>query len=220
MTLMMISHLMSFRDLLAYSNVWFIIYIAFVINDAWYNALYKHVNISAALDTADGYIAAGRYIKIGVIGNILISIPFSVVAMLYMPSILLKIGYDESVAEISRYYTGVAILNNMFDTTIGIIDCVLDIEGHAKWGAVYDFWDTVFSTIATYYFIIYVSPSLLELGFLHLGLSILSTIIYFKKTDRKGWFEKYRAGMSTNICSLVSNGMYKYLANHSLKKDC
>ena len=206
-TLMMISNLMSLRDLLAYSNVWFMIYLAFVINDAWYNALYKHVNISAALETADGYTAAGRYIKIGMIGNIIIAIPLSVVGVLCMPLILEKMGYDASIAEISQYYTIVAVLNNVFDTTTGIVDCVLDIEGHAKWGAIFDFWDTIFSTVATYFFIVYVSPSLLELGILHFGLSILSTIIYFKMTGRKGWFEKYRAGMSTPTSSLVRNAM-------------
>lgn len=211
-SVMMISHFLGLKDMLVYSNVWFIIYLAFVMNDAWYNALYKHVNISAALETTDGYTAAGRYVKIGVVGNLVSAIPLSILSIIFIPQILTGIGYHESVALAARPYTAVAIANNLFDTTMGIIDCVLDIEGHAKWGAAFDFWDTIFHLIASFFFLKYVPCTLWMYGLFTFGLTLLSTMVYFWITwKRKDWFDEYKKGLATPFFQLVSQSSWYHL---------
>ena len=208
-TLMIISQYMGLRDMLCYSNVWFIIYLAFVVNDAWYNVIYKHVNVSAALGTKEGYEVGGRYIQIGVIGNILLSIPLSVLAIIYIPDICRWIGYDEEVAEISRAYTIVAVGSNMISTTSTVIDAVLDIEGHAKHGAVYDFWSTILSTIGVFLFVIKFEPTLLELGVFNLTTEIIFAVHYFWLCgDRKGWFVAYYEGLYAPVMSMVRYILY------------
>jgi hypothetical protein len=74
-TVMIISHYMGLREMICYSNVWFVIYTAYLINDAWYDTVYKHVNVSAAAGTEEGYRSGGVYLKIGVIGNFLVALP-------------------------------------------------------------------------------------------------------------------------------------------------
>ena len=208
-TLMLISQYMGLRDMLCYSNVWFIIYIAFVVNDAWYGVIYKHVNISAALYTIQGYEAGGRYIQIGVIGNILLSIPLSVLAIIYIPDICRWIGYDEEVAGISRAYTIVAVASNMVSTTSTIVDAVLDIEGHAKYGAVYDFWSTILSTTGVFFFITKFEPTLFELGVFHLTTEIVIGMHYFWICGgRRGWFVPYYEGLYAPVKTMVRHTLY------------
>ena len=204
-TVMIISHYMGLRDMLVYSGVWFVVYLAFVANDAWYNAIYKHVNISAALDSKEGYAVAGRYIQIGVVGNFLISLPLSILALIYMPSIFRWIGYAEAVAEISQGYAAIAFANNLFDSTSSIIDCVLDIEGHAKFTAIFQFWNTIFGTLMAFAFVHQYRPSLFQLGVFNFVLDIVATIVYFLYSSAwKKWFGSYAEGLFTPIRSMVS----------------
>lgn len=203
-TLMIISHYMGLRDMLCYSYVWFIIYLAFVVNDAWYGVIYKHVNISAALYTKEGYEAGGRYIQIGVIGNIILSIPLSVLAIIYIPDVCRWIGYDEDVAAISRSYTIVVVASNLLSTTSSIIDSILDIEGHAKYGAKYDFWSTIFNTSGIFFFMSMYEPTLLELGLFNLLMEIVIGVHYFWICGcRKEWFVAYYEGLYAPIRSMV-----------------
>ena len=204
-TVMIISHYMGLRDMLCYSGVWFVIYLAFVVNDAWYNAIYKHVNVSAALETKEGYAVAGKYIQIGVVGNFLISLPLSVLSVIYMPTIIRWLGYDEAVAEISQGYAAITLANNLIDTTAAIIDCVLDIDGHGKYTAVFELWDTIFSGVLVFGFVREYHPNLLELGVFHFVLDIVATMIYFLITwKRKKWFDSYSEGLFAPIWSMVS----------------
>ncbi len=70
--------------MLLYSDVWFIVYLAFVLNGVWYYALYKYVHVSVALETDNEYTKAGKYLKIGMIGVFFLCLPLSVSAVVFM----------------------------------------------------------------------------------------------------------------------------------------
>ena len=205
-SIMIVSHYMGLREMICYSNVWFVVYSVFLINDAWYDTVYKHVNVSAAVGTNEAYHTAGKYVKIAVWGNFIIALPLSIASIVYMPAILTWIGYDESIAAISQSYAAIAVVNNLFDTSTGLIDCVLDIEGHAKFTAIFEFWDSLASTSLEFFFVKNYRPSLFQLGLFHFACDITTTGIYFIITGYfKGWFDSYTEGMRSPINSVVSS---------------
>jgi hypothetical protein len=53
-TVAFISHYLGLREMICYSNVWFIIYTVYLINDVWFETVYKHVNVTAATRTDEG----------------------------------------------------------------------------------------------------------------------------------------------------------------------
>ena len=204
-TVALISHYMGLRAMICYSNVWMVVYTVFLINDAWYDTVYKHVNVSASTKTKAGYLSAGLYLKVGVIGNFLMAIPFSILAVLFMPYILRWIGYDEIITEMSTGYALVAVLNNLFDSTTGLIDCVLDIEGHATFTAIFEFWDSIICAFLQYLFMRQYRPNLWQLGLFHLAEDVVFTAIYFFITGfYKRWFQPYREGIRSPLKSSVS----------------
>lgn len=191
--------------MLCYSSVWFVIYTAFMINDVWYDTIYKHVNVSAASDTKEGYRAAGVYLKIGVVGDFLIALPLSALAVFFMPNIIRWIGYDESVVEISLIYGAIAAANNLFDSFTGTIDMVLDIGGHASFTAVFEFWDSLIAAVLEFLFVSRFRPPLWHFGLFQFALNLLSTLIYFIITGwYKGWFKNYREGFDSSVLKTVS----------------
>ena len=204
-SIMVVARYMGLREMICYSNVWFIITTAFFINDVWYDTIYKHVNVSAAVGTDEAYYTAGSYVKIGVVGNFLLALPFGIASVIFMPNILTWIGYDEIIASMSQSYAVIAFAANLFDTSSGIIDCVLDIEGHAKFTAVYEFWESLICTPMEFFFIKHYRPNLWQLGIFHIAETVLSTAIYFVITGHlKKWFSNYRSGLRAPIFSEVS----------------
>ena len=122
-----------------------------------------------------------------------------------MRAILTWIGYDPSRAAISQSYAIIAVANNMFDSAMGLIDCILDIEGHAKFTAVFEFWDSLASTGLAFYFVKTCRPSLWQLGLFHLASDVITTAIYFIMTGYfKCWFSEYREGLRAPMSSVVS----------------
>ncbi len=134
---------MGLAYMICYSNVWFIIGIAHVINDAWYDATYQHVNAAVGLETDEGYKQAGKYVRLGMIGNFLLSVPVSILAVVFMPNIMTFFGYKQLVVDMSQSYAAVSVLNNLLGTTSGFLSFILDIEGHAKFNAIYGFWEAL-----------------------------------------------------------------------------
>lgn len=211
-TIMIISHYMGLREMICYSNVWFVMYMVYIVNEPWYDTVYKHVNVASAVGTKDGYRLGGLYIKIGVIGDFLVALPLSVAAVAYMPTIFRWIGYDEATAEMSQSYAAIVALNSMFDSTTGLLDCILDIEGHAGFTAAFEFWETLIHFPIEYLFIRWYEPSLWELGIFHFTADLVSTAIYFIMTGYfKRWFASYREGLKAPIRSAVSHRQAHYL---------
>lgn len=204
-TVMIISHYMGLREMICYSSVWFVLYTVLLVNDVWYDTVYKHVNVSAASETEEGYRTAAVYLKVGVVGDFVMALPMCAIAVYFMPDILLLIGYDESVAEISLAYGAISAVNCLFDSATGTVDMVLDIGGHASFTAVYEFWESIVSAAIEFFFISRYLPSLWQLGVFHFCLDVLSTVIYFAYTaGYKNWFSDYREGWKASVFEAVS----------------
>lgn len=97
---------------------------------------------------------SGTLIKIGMVGNFLLSIPVSILAVICMPGIMTWFGYHESVVDISQSYAAIAVINNLLGTTANLLTFVLDIEGHAKFNAIFEFWEALFSVGLTFLFVV------------------------------------------------------------------
>ena len=97
---------------------------------------------------------SGTLIKIGMVGNFFLSIPASILAVICMPGIMAWFGYHNSVVEVSQSYAAVAVINNLLGTTANLLTFVLDIEGHAKFNAIFEFWEALFSVGLTYMFVV------------------------------------------------------------------
>jgi hypothetical protein len=109
---------MGLRAMLCYSNVWYIVKLMHIINDAWYSAVYKYVNVVCAQETDKAYTAsAGRLISLGMIGNDITLPPipsFSIIiTVLFMPDIMKLCGYDESIVQLSQGYALIVVINRL-----------------------------------------------------------------------------------------------------------
>lgn len=206
-TIVIISHFMGLRAMLCYSNVWFIVKLMHLVNDAWYSAIYKYVNIACAQETDEAYESAGRLISLGMIGNVILSIPFSTLTVHFMPDIMRLLGYEDTVVSLSQGYALIAILNRLISSTSDILGSILDLEGYAKFNAVFDFWTSLCDLAVVLIFVSWFRPSLLALGICHLILDILSTGIFYFLTIRRGCFDGYARGIfaCTDISPLLSD---------------
>jgi len=210
-TLSILSHFMGLGAMICYSNVWFIAGMTHIINDAWYSATYKHINIACGLETEEGYLSAAEYIQTGMIGNFLLSIPCSIITVCFMPNIMQVIGYDESVVAISQGYSILVVLSKLLSSSSSILYSVLDIEGYAKFATVFDFWESISNIIAILIFTSAFRPSLVAFGIFQLSLDIGFTALFFYITfTRKGLYEDFEEGLFASV-RLVS---YSFL--HSL----
>ena len=180
--------------MLCYSNVWFIIKLLHIVNDAWYSAVYKYVNIACAQETDEAYVAAGRLISLGMLGNMLISVPFSIISVRFMPEIMEMLGYEESIIDLCQGYALIAVINHLLSSTSDILSSLLELEGYAKFNAVFDFWTSLLDILVVLVFAAWLRPNLLALGICHLVLDMVSTGIYYYLSFKKGCFEGYKDG--------------------------
>mmetsp|Transcript_12106 Transcript_12106/g.17668 ORF Transcript_12106/g.17668 Transcript_12106/m.17668 type:complete len:882 (-) Transcript_12106:94-2739(-) len=212
-TVIIISHRLGLKYMICYSNVWFIIRIFHVVNDAWYDACYHHVNATIGLETEEGLFLSGTLIKIGMVGNFLLSIPASILAVICMPSIMTWFGYHNSVVDMSQSYAAVAVINNLLGTTANLFTFVLDIEGHAKFNAIFEFWEAFFSVGLTLIFVDIANPNLFQLGIFHLFLDILATAGYLYLTIiRLEWFKGYMSGIAAGFGTLNTGSIKKMVS--------
>lgn len=181
--------------MLCYSNVWFIVKLMHIVNDAWYSAVYKYINVACAKETNEACISAGRLISLGMMGNVIMSIPFSIITVRFMPDIMELLGYEESIVSLSQGYALIAVINHIVSSTSDILASILDLEGYAKFNAVFDFWTSLCDLIVVFIFVLWWQPSLKALGVCHLILDLISTGIFYYLTFKKGCFEGYTRGM-------------------------
>ena len=107
--------------MICYSYVWFITGAAFLPVDAIYSSLYKHVNNAISNCDTNGYVKAGKYMKISFILIIALSIPISVGVVFGMGSIFKWYGFEQHMIELSKNYTIVAVIHTIFSTLFSII---------------------------------------------------------------------------------------------------
>lgn len=195
-----ISHYIGTAEMICYSYVWFVLDAGHIISDAMFNSLYKHANNCAALETKEGYLKAGKYIKICCVCNNFISTPICVGLVFAMAPIMAMFGYGPKIMNLTHTYTIIAAVSKVISTANMYVTIIPDLDGHADFDAVYGLFDS-FADIAVAMFLIpYLKPSLVQLGLIHLVQDILSMLIYYAITwSYKGWFDKYKAGICGKI---------------------
>jgi len=196
----LISNFMSIAEMICYSYVWFIIDSVYIISTAFYNSLYKHVNNSVASETEEGYFKAGKYIRISIIVNTIISIPISFAMIFGMGAVFRMYGFAEQMVHLSFGYTIVAVLHNFASYTSSFITLTTDIDGYADFNAKYAFINSLLDIGLSSSVIPLMRPTLVQLGLIHLGFEVLSTAFYYFLTwYRYGWFDLYKEGIMTPL---------------------
>jgi hypothetical protein len=184
--------------MIAYTYVWYIISILFVINRALYSSIFHHVNISAALETDDGDYLTGKYLQMSLLLNVAFATPVSIAAVFLISPILTKIGYGEGVVNSCQIYAILATFSNILESSLSIVSCVLDITGHARFNAVFDFWETIITVLTVIFIMPLFEPSLISLGLIFLVQDLVMIAIFlFITAIWKGWFRKYEKGLFT-----------------------
>ncbi len=202
---------MSVASMICYSYVWFIIDAAFLYPGALYNSLYKHVNNSVAGGDDAGYFKAGKYIRVCIIINLIISIPASIAIVFGMGSIFRFYGFGEAMVELSHGYTLIAVIHNVLSYTSSFITITTDIDGYADFNAKFTFFDSIVDIALSLFVIPFFRPTLVQLGLIHLAHDIVSTAFYYFLTwYRWGWYDSYKSGMKSPITFSVSAIFLQY----------
>jgi len=193
--IMIVSHFMGTATMICYSTVGFVLGCFNMLCSGIYGSCYKHVNNACADDRR---WLAGEYIQISMVLNTIVTVPSSIVAVVLMPTIMTYYGYADAVVDMSQSYAAVAALHTVLEGAIGMVGTSLDIDGHAKFNAVWGLWESLVSVIATVVIISTLRPSLLGLGIYHLVESAIMHVAYiYIAYYRKGWLDEYAGG----ICS-------------------
>lgn len=199
-TIALISNYMSVAEMICYSYVWFIIGAAFILPSALYSSSYKHVNNAIASETEEGCFKAGKYIRISVIINTILSIPIGIAVIFGMEYILRLYGFADQMVQLSFGYTIIAVIHQVTSSTSGFMNMTVDIDGYADFNAKFTFFDAAFDICLSFFVIPFLRPSLLQLGLIHYAHEILASIVYYYLTlIRWGWYDNYKEGMLTSL---------------------
>ena len=191
-----ISHYIGIPEMICYSYVWFLLDASHIISDAMYNSLYKHANNCVAAETDEGYEKVGKYIRISMFCNNLISIPICIGMVYAIGPFMRMFGYGPKIVNLSMRYTVIAAINKVTSTCTGFVSIIPDIDGHADFDAMYSLIDSLADIGVAIFVIPIVQPTLIQLGLIHLFQDILSTIGYLSIVYcTKGWFNKYKSGL-------------------------
>jgi hypothetical protein len=115
------------------------------------------------------------------------------------------IGYDNKIVEMSQSFAAVASVAQIIEYCASTFTSLLEIEGYARFNAIFDFWDATIGLSVSAVFIIFYEPTLLELGLLSLLIDVISTLYYMNLTYKKRkMFDYYKQGLIAPIESSVS----------------
>ena len=205
--IMLLSHYLGIAEMICYTWVWYIVQIFHFGSSALFNAIYLHVNNATSLETDEGNFLAGKYLQLAVVGNILISVPASLLVLIGTGPIMAMVGYGPNVIAVCQKYAVIACLSNLLESTSNMMTIVLDIDGHAKYNAIFDFWDEILGTVTTIIVVPIFTPSLPTLGIIYFIQDFAMVILFGYLTHtRNGWFEPYLGGFTSLFSySMVSN---------------
>ena len=194
-TVGIISHYIGTAEMICYSYVWFFIDAANIVSTALYTSLYKHVNNAAAKETDDGYNKAGKFVRIAIYFNFIISIPISFILIFSVGPIMRLYGYGNKIAKLSQKYTVLASVSQFISTSTGYASLIPDIEGHADFDALFGLVDSGIDILIALFLVPWFHPSLLQLGLIHVAQDLLSIIVYYFITGyRNRWYDKNLKG--------------------------
>lgn len=191
-----ISHFMGTGEMICYSYVWFLISLANVISEALYSSLYKHVNNAVALETEEGNINAGKYIRISLYLNVFTSLLVNTALIMTIDPIMRLYGYGEQIALLSQKYMYIAAVNDIMTSTISFPGLIVDIIGHADFDAIFGLVDSIMDILIAMIAVPRFQLDLIQLGVIHIVHDVIMTILYYWITwYRNQWFDKFKEGI-------------------------
>ena len=216
--IVLLSHYLGVAEMICYTWVWYIIELFHIGSSALFNSIYIHVNNAVALENDEGHFLAGKYLHLAMVGNILISIPASILVVMATSPILVMVGYGPKVIATCRKYAAISCLSNLFESTANMATIVLDIDGHAKYNAIFDFWDEIIGTLTTLFIVPIFTPSLSTLGCIFFIQDFAMTLLFFYLTHtRNRWYDRYMEGFFSSISySLVRIDLYAFQISYYL----
>lgn len=103
-----------------------------------------------------------------------------------------------------------------FDSCGDLFSSLLEIEGYAKFNAIFDFWESVVGLLLCFIFIILFSPSLFALTLFNCFFSTTTTAYYMYMTlEKRGMFNSYIQGIVTPIQAKVRLSLIFFLIHVS-----
>ena len=137
----------------------------------------------------------GQYVQLSMVLYVLCYIPFVVLWWIYMPSIMLWLGFDQETADIGQEYTQVylflELLDGVDESIHGLLD-VIDLESYSTLVGVSQeivtFLDILLVTM-------FAKPSLKVVGMIELLVAMIFISINVGTITWRGWFAPYGEGL-------------------------
>ena len=122
-----------------------------------------------------------------------------------MPAIMNWFQYDDEIVDMSRSFACTAAISQLISFSSESLYSLLEIEGYARFNAVYDFWECVVGLTLSFFFIFLIRPSLFALGVFHLILDMVSNVYFLYLTyEKNDMFDSYIDGPIIKLESSVS----------------
>ena len=137
----------------------------------------------------------GQYVQLSMLLYVICYIPFIILWWIYMPAIMLWLGFDQDTADIgqeySRVYLFLELLDGVDESIHGLLD-VIDLESYSTLiGVSHEFVTFLDILLVT----LFAKPSLLVVGYIELFVSIIFIAINVGTIMWRGWFHPYREGL-------------------------
>jgi MatE len=176
-----------------------------------------HESIATLCSQARGHHnlkLVGQYVQLSAIFYVVCYIPFIILWWIFMPSILMWLGFDEETAligqEYSQVYLFLELLDGVDEAIHGLLD-VIDLESYSTLVGVSQelitFLDILFITLFT-------KPSLYVIAWIELFVAIVFIAINIGTIIWRGWFEPYREGL-IGSCALRNKSAVKMMLSTS-----
>jgi O-antigen/teichoic acid export membrane protein len=96
-------------------------------------------------------------------------------------------------------------VSSHFSSCSEVFSSLLEIEGYARFNALYDFWESIICLLFVFVFVLLFRPGLLAFALFNCCLSVTSVIYYVYLTyEKRGMFDEYMEGMISPLDIKVS----------------
>lgn len=187
--------------MICFSSVGYIMEVTHFMNLAWYRGVHEEVGKAYGLDSEQRFFEIGKLAQAGIVGNTILSIPFSIVAIFCTPSLMTWMGFAESIVNLSKTYTIVAVISELVLSTKKFLSVILYLDHNYKSLTSYKFMEALIGVLITFIVSAHFRPNLIVLQI----VLLLSDIIFelgffhfaFKKVD---WYHSFISGLTPVTC--------------------
>lgn len=146
-------------------------------------------------DGAGNDLLVGRYLQLGMLFYIILSIPSLVIWSILTEKTIVWFGFDPETAEIGQGYAFPFLAMAFFD---GVSDCLhqfLDITDHEKYSTVVGILSYALQTIALVVMAVLGYTDLVFIGIVQAFVSFLMMVFNFSWAIYMGWLDDYWEGL-------------------------